>query len=299
MIVDEYGDKLVAPTPVPQTSVVAPPPPVPTVAPATTTTTMQSQIQETPEYKQAMENVSLWGKQQQGTLDFNALMAQQQSQLALSQVGAGDTLASQADALRQQQAWQGLEQRRTTAEMERTSNDRAFGQQQKYVREALGSRGNAGGQLGFELGNLQFSYDQFVQAQGLNADNAEFAYDLLLKEIDLGGRQRALQNSLDTRRLGLQSQQAAAEKTFGEQNLALAIAQRNGEALMAVQAQLAQLWWDETTGQYVGPNSERLSLAQALQSMSLEQREMYAANLGGMAASQSLYDTSNVKQMGF
>jgi hypothetical protein len=328
---DAAAYKPTAPVPVPVRNVGAAPPAVyPDVS-----AIIKQDILDSPQYKSAIENVNLNRDSGQATLDFNKLTGEQNYQNSLSQIGAGDALAAQRDALQLSQGAQTLASQQANAALQlgsadynlqagkdaaalqlgtathtrdsqiqeaairQAADERAFAQNQKYTREALGSRGNAGGQLGFEIGNLQsawgtaqqqkaltaegqqftfdqfakaqgldaananFSYDQFVKAQGLDAGNAEFAYNLLMKEINVGAQGRALENQINTTNLNLNYSQQQGQQTLNQANLNRDTAVNRGTALTNTESQLMTLWWDAATGTYRGPSGQQITLAQA------------------------------------
>lgn len=247
----------------------APPATLPSVAPPTAPTAygdfsnMLSNVQATPEYKQAMENVANWNTQQQNQINFDSEWAAKFFNQNLSQIGSGEQLAAQNDALQKLSGQQQLSTAQQQIEAAKAKAARDYGQQQKYLKESLTGRGNAGGQLGFENNNLNFGYDQFLAAQGLNANNAQQAYDMLTKQIDLGAQGRQLDIANQTSNLNLTHDQQIAQTTLARQQLASAVAQKNGEALMQVEQQLIQMWWDPTTGTYRGPGAQTISSQQA------------------------------------
>lgn len=262
----------------------------PSSSSSTTTPNFQQLVLDSPQYKSALENVNLWGQQQQNQINFDQNWADKFYQQNLAQIGSGDALALQNEALNRAQALQSLSSQQEQSRLQKEKAQREFEQQRKYVKEALTGRGNAGGQLGLETGNLQFGYDQFLQGQGLNEQNAQFAYDTLMKQIDLQDQARQLQNQTETSNLNLNHEYTVAQAEAAKQNLSLAIAQKRGEALLAVQSQLAQLWFDPNTGNYIGPDGQSVTVAQAQASL---------PSSGGLAAgTASQYGTPFAIQQG-
>lgn len=255
------------PTPAPSYQPSSPATQTPVASSAPSKSSFIDLVQETPQYQQAIQNVDLWGQQQQNQQAFDADWANQFYQQNLAQIGSGDALAAQQDALNREQGFRSLTSQKQQIELAKQRAQRDFEQQRKYVKEALTGRGNAGGQVGFETGNLQFGYDQFLAGQGLNADNAQFAYETLLKEIDLQGRGRELENTQARSNLELNRKYTVAQAEQAKQELALQIAQKRGEALLAVESQLAQLWFDQSTGNYNGPGGQTMTVEQAQASL--------------------------------
>ncbi len=224
---------------------------------------MLANVQATPEYKQAMENVTNWGNQQTNQINFDSDWASKFFNQNMAQIGGSEALSSQHDALQKLAGQQQLSAQQQQIDAAKAKALRDYGQQTKYIKESLTGRGNAGGQLGFETGNLNFGYDQFLQEQGLNAQNAQQAYDMLTKEIDLGAQGRQLDITNQKSNLQLTYDQQVAQTALARQNLTIAIAQKNGEALQAVEQQLIQMWWDPNTGTYRGPGAQAITSAQA------------------------------------
>ncbi len=261
---------------------------------------MLANVQATPEYKQAMENVQNWGNQQTNQINFDSDWASKFFNQNLAQIGSGEGLAAQNDALQKLAGQQSLASQQAQIDMAKAKAARDYGQQQKYIKESLTGRGNAGGQLGFENNNLNFGYDQFLQSEGLNASNAQQAYDMLTKEIDLGAQGRQLDITNQRSNLQLTYDQQVAQTALARQNLTIAIAQKNGEALQAVEQQLIQMWWDPTTGTYRGPGAQTITSAQA--SSTLPTSGNTAQTYGTPAqigAANTVYNQNYNRNMGF
>lgn len=228
-------------------------------------------IQGTPEYKQAMQNIDLWAQQQKDNAAFEAewnkkFYDQNRAQIAGSGSSSGAGLA-QAEAIDRLQK-------------EKAAHDLA--NQKEYTREALGSRGlGSSGQASLEQSELKYSYD------------------MLIKQIDLAAdarRAQAAQASANANR-GIKNQLADLDLRYqyelakqGQYNgqLASDIAQKKGSALLQVADQLRPYYFD-SNGNYIGPNGQVLTPAQAQATI----------QPSGVSAVDNLYATSNVKNMGF
>lgn len=248
----------------------------PLAAPAATVQAPSSQafindVTQTPEYKQAMQNIDLWAKQQQENAAFEAewnkkFYEQNRSQIAGSggSYGAGLAEAAAIDKLQKEKA----------------AHDLA--NQKEYAREALGSRGlGSSGQAALEQNELKYSYD------------------MLIKQIDLAAQARqaqAAQASANANRgisnqladLDLRYQYELAKQGLYDKQLASDIAQKKGSALLSVADQLRPYYFD-SNGNYIGPNGEVLTPAQAQQTI----------QPSGSATADNLYAASQVKNMGF
>lgn len=228
-------------------------------------------IQGTPEYKQAMQNIDLWAQQQKDNAAFEAewnkkFYDQNRAQIAGSGSSSGAGLA-QAEAIDRLQK-------------EKAAHDLA--NQKEYTREALGSRGlGSSGQASLEQSELKYSYD------------------MLIKQIDLAAdarRAQAAQASANANR-GIKNQLADLDLRYqyelakqGQYNgqLASDIAQKKGSALLQVADQLRPYYFD-SNGNYIGPNGQVLTPAQAQATI----------QPSGVSAVDNLYAASNVKNMGF
>lgn len=248
----------------------------PLAAPAATVTAPSSQafindVTQSPEYKQAMQNIDLWAQQQKDNAAFEAewnkkFYEQNRSQIAGSggSYGAGLAEAAAIDRLQKEKA----------------AHDLA--NQQEYAREALGSRGlGSSGQAVLEQNELKYSYD------------------MLIKQIDLAAQARqaqAAQAQANANRgisnqladLDLRYQYELAKQGQYDKQLASDIAQKKGSALLSVADQLRPYYFD-SNGNYIGPNGEVLTPAQAQATIAPS----------SSAAADSLYATSANKNMGW
>lgn len=184
-------------------------------------------IYNSPEYKQAMQNIDLWAQQQKDNAAFeqewaNKFYEQNRAQVAGSapSYGAGLAEAAAIDALQKKKA----------------AHDLANAQE--YTREALGSRGLASsGQNAVDQGELSFNYDTLIQqidlqAKARQAQAAEAA----------ANAQRSIRNQLAD--MDLQHQYNLAKAGQFDKQLAFEIAQRNGQALLSVADQLRPYYFD-------------------------------------------------------
>lgn len=248
------------------------PTPAPAAAPAYTNTPVpttdqfRTDILNSPEYKQAMENVDLWAKTQKDQQAFQSTWDQKfydqnRAQVAgsftpafVGSYGAGEAEAKQLDALQKETAAHNL------------------ANQQEYTRESLGSRGLASsGQNAVEQNELSYGYDtllkqidlgasarqaQIAQAQS-NAAGAAAASD--------ANQQRAIANQLADLDINFQYKQALS--TFDLQQLDAQIAAKRGVAFFSVADQLQTFYFNPSTGEYIGPGGQVVSPAQAAASV--------------------------------
>lgn len=235
-------------------------------------------VTQSPEYKQAMQNIDLWAKQQQDNAAFEAewnkkFYEQNRSQIAGSggSYGAGLAEAAAIDQLQKEKA----------------AHDLA--NQQEYTREALGSRGlGSSGQVGVDQGELKYNYDT------------------LIKQIDLAAQARqaqAAQAGANARKgisnqladLDLRYQYALAKQGNYDTQLAGDIAQKKGAALLQVADQLRPYYFDASTGVYRGAGGEVLTPQQAQATVAQQPSFVPSSS----SAADNLYAISNAKSNEF
>ena len=268
----------VSPTPVANAgAATAPSNPLLTPAPAMAAPSSQNfitDIQSSPEYKQAMQNIDLWAQQQKDNAAFEAewnkkFYDQNRAQIASSGGSYGAGLA-QAEAIDKLQK-------------EKAAHDLA--NQQEYTREALGSRGlSSSGQMAVDQGELKYNYEMLVkqidlQAAARRAQAAQAA----------SNANRGIANQLAD--LDLRYQYELAKQGQYNSQLASDIAQKKGSALLQVADQLRPYYFD-SNGNYIGPNGEVLTPAQA-------QATIAPVQPSSSPAADALYAASNIKNMGF
>lgn len=237
-------------------------PTVPQFTDPYTSEQFKNAILESPLYRQEMQNIDLWAQARKEGAAFDQEWAKKFYDLNRSQVAGSFTPAYVPSYGASEPYMKQLD------ELAKTAAARDYGNQQEYIKESLGSRGlSSSGQLPLELGEAKFDFDNLNKEIDIRAQARQAELDEARKNASASAaasnaaQQRSIANQLADMDLRYQYDTAGASRNA--KLLEAEIAAKKGDALFSVADKLMPLYFDPSTGAYIGPGGQVVTQEQA------------------------------------